>query len=60
MDNQGQTPLHRAASKGHWYIVDLWKQSGLDMNTTDNNGNTPSDLAEQNGHSSIVSLFQET
>ena len=44
-DNNGQTPLHIAASKGYFECLTLLLNGGADPSLTDNDGSTPLHLA---------------
>ena len=57
-NNTGQTPIHRAAKKGHLEIVRLLMTTTKNPNVPDNFGRTPEDLASQQGHHEIVELLK--
>ncbi len=48
-DDQGATPLHYAAYRGHTEIAELLISKGADLNTKDDNGETPLSEAEEVG-----------
>ena len=52
--NDGATPLHIAADKGHGEIVSGLVVAGVEVNTTAGDGTTPLYIAAQNGHSDAV------
>ena len=58
-DNNGETPLHRAAAGGHMDIVKLLVASGADVNAKTNRGGTPLHSAAFNGHKDVVQLLRQ-
>jgi ankyrin repeat protein len=53
-----QTPLMRAADKGHKEGVEILLEEGsIDIDHEDKDGETALSLAEQSGHKEIVALF---
>ena len=56
-DQNGRTPLHCAATRGHIVIVDLLLQNGSKVNVTDNHGQSPLHLACSSGHSSVAAML---
>uniref|UniRef100_A0A8V5G6Q3 Uncharacterized protein n=1 Tax=Melopsittacus undulatus TaxID=13146 RepID=A0A8V5G6Q3_MELUD len=59
MCENGRTPLHRAAEKGHGDAVKALLQSGAYLYSLDMKGKTPLHLAAQNNHSHIVKILVE-
>ncbi len=53
-DNQGNTPLHAAAGKGHIESVNTLLKLKADVNCTNNQGDTPLHLAASKGHVEVV------
>ncbi|KAL7935803.1 hypothetical protein V8C35DRAFT_262360 [Trichoderma chlorosporum] len=56
-DDDGRTPLSRAAENGHSGIVERLLQRNADPNTKDNDGRTPLWWAVENGHEASVKLL---
>ena len=54
-DNEGRTPFHLAAEKGHLPICEVI----FDNNSKDINGQTPLHLAAKSGHLIICKLISE-
>jgi ankyrin repeat protein len=44
-DRNGNTPLHKAASKGHRDIVEILVEKGSDLRAKNTHGNTPLEVA---------------
>ncbi|KAL8474485.1 hypothetical protein ACS0TY_031082 [Phlomoides rotata] len=57
MDYNGQSALHRAASKGYEDIVQFLIEVKVDINVRDNFGNTALFEAIKNGHDDVASLL---
>ncbi|MCP4745730.1 MAG: hypothetical protein GY874_06250, partial [Desulfobacteraceae bacterium] len=58
VDNDGQTPLHRAAKEGHIDVVDaLLLHPGADVNKADDEGWTPLNWAAEEGHTDVVNAL---
>ncbi|KAI3463566.1 hypothetical protein Pfo_020229 [Paulownia fortunei] len=57
MDYNGQSALHRAASKGHEDIIQFLIQKRVEINLRDNFGHTPLFEAIKNGHEGVASLL---
>ncbi|XP_062584602.1 ankyrin repeat domain-containing protein 49-like [Saccostrea cucullata] len=58
-DNDGQSPLYRAASNGDTNIVQLLLGNKADVNLCDNDGRSPLYGAFYNGHKDIVQILLE-
>ena len=56
-DDQGSTPLHKAAANGHVSTVDLLLKVGADPSVTNAAGNTPLHWASANGQEKTVELL---
>ena len=56
-DNDGDTPLHNAAWKGHREMIELLIARGADIRARDSRGNTPLDEAIQRGYAEVVPLL---
>jgi ankyrin repeat protein len=57
--NDGGTPLHLAAEKGHLETVKLLLEHAKDKNPADNIGSTPLHWAAQKGHLETVKFLLE-
>ena len=57
-NEDGKTPLYRAAEEGHLDTVELLLEEGANPNQADNGGETPLDLAAKEGHPDIVRLLK--
>ena len=57
--NEGSTPLHLAAQKGHDSTIRILHELGSVVNPVDNNGSTPLHKAAYNGHDSTIRLLHE-
>lgn len=58
-DQDGKTPLHHAALKGHIEIAKILLEAGADPNAKDPLDYTPLHFASQHGHPAIIKLFKE-
>lgn len=56
---RGQTPLHRAAFRGHKTVAEMLLAHEAKMDTRDWYGKTPLALAKENGHTEIVELLKK-
>jgi len=56
-DDDGETPLMRAADDGHTAIVETLLKSGADVNAIDEDGETALMMAAEEGHAQIVKLL---
>ncbi|CDO73499.1 hypothetical protein BN946_scf185013.g134 [Trametes cinnabarina] len=59
-DENGYTPLHLAADRGHAEIVRILLERGADKDMKDEDDFTAKDLAEVAGHDEIVQLLSDT
>ncbi|KAL2847153.1 hypothetical protein BJY01DRAFT_263070 [Aspergillus pseudoustus] len=55
----GQTPLHLAAQKGHYFIAQQLLNHNSDLSAADNDGRTPLMAAAYYGHIKMVRLLVE-
>ena len=58
-DDDGSTPLHRAAYKGHAAVVAQLLQAKANPTAVDKDGNTPAKDAGRRGHSDLAKLLQQ-
>jgi glutaminase len=58
-DYDGRTPLHLAASEGHFHIVKYLVNHGADFRHKDRWGNTALDDAIKNCHQKIIDLLEK-
>lgn len=58
-DNNGWTPLMRAAARGQEEIVGLLLKHGADPTHRNVDGKTASDLADEAGHHTVMELLEE-
>jgi ankyrin repeat protein len=56
-DNEGNTPLHVAATNGHGRIVRLLMDHGADSSIINRQGFTASDLARLRGHHGVAQMI---
>ena len=57
VDNQGRTPLHWAAEKGHTKVVEMLFAKGASVKAVDNQGCTPLRLAAGGRNYNVVRLL---
>jgi ankyrin repeat protein len=50
VDKDGDTPLHSAASSGHWDVVKYLVEKGADVKAANKDGDIPLHLAVRYGH----------
>ncbi|KAI0778463.1 ankyrin [Trametes elegans] len=60
LDENGYTPLHLAADRGHANVVQALLNRGADRNIKDEDELTAKELAEIAGHDEIVNLLSDT
>ena len=58
-DNDGFTPLHATADRGHKEIVELLIAKGADVNAKADKGFTPLDVAIQRKHPETADLLRK-
>lgn len=58
-DQNGQTPLHWAANKGHIQIVKMLVSLGAKINLKDNTGWTPIEYAEEMQRKDVVKFLKQ-
>ena len=58
-DNDGSTPMHRAAQYGHHHILRSLLEAGAGKEKADNDGRTPVHWAACKGHSEILRCLLE-
>ena len=58
-NQQGETPLIKAAKTGHKEVVKLLLEKGATLDLTDFTGRTALDHAKQNRHPDVVRLLSE-
>jgi len=56
-DSLGNTPLHWAASGGHYKAVELLLKNGSEVNVLNNNGDTPLHRAAWKGGAKVCELL---
>lgn len=56
-NQDGQTPLHWAAARGHKDVAELLVRSGADVNAKDNYGNSPLHFAARAGCTDVAELL---
>ena len=60
MDNDNQTALHHASSRGHIECVEALLQSpDINVNAISNTGVTPLVIAAVKGHHKVVKMFHQ-
>jgi len=57
-DQEGLTPLMRAAWNGHIEVMRLLIDAGSQLSGTDDKGNSALDYAEQGGHREIARILK--
>jgi ankyrin repeat protein len=58
-DAEGQTPLHRAATRGYKDLVELLIAKGAEVNAKHKNGQTPLQMAASEGHKEVVEFLKK-
>lgn len=56
-DNQGQTPLHRAASLGHAGIVEILLENDAAIDKQDAQGDSPLHLAIEENQETVIKML---
>ena len=56
-DEEGLTPLHRAARDGRKAVAELLIAKGANVNAANENGETPLHLAAQMAHEAVAELL---
>ena len=56
--NEGRTPLHEAAGRGHSDILKLLLAHGADRTNVDSNGLTPLDWATRGQQNQIIAILK--
>lgn len=59
-DSLNRDPLTWAASSGHWSVVKMLLDHGVEPLQHDEDGQTPISLAALNGHTEVVKLFLDS
>ena len=57
LQNDGDSPLHRATRNGHNAVVAVLLSNGADVNKANNGGNSPLHIAADNGKDAVVALL---
>lgn len=55
----GDSPLHAAARRGSWDLVEMLVRLGAGVDAANDAGARPLDLAEEGGHGSVAKLLRE-
>ncbi len=58
-ENDGLTPMQRAAQNGYEAILQLLLERGAELDSRDREQQTPLSWAAQNGHAAVVKLLLE-
>ncbi|NRB28689.1 MAG: ankyrin repeat domain-containing protein, partial [Roseibacillus sp.] len=58
-EDDGSTPLHLAAWKGHFETAELLIAKGADVNAKDKDGETPLNWAIKNKHTETADLLRK-
>ena len=56
-DNKGNTPLHKAAQKGHLEFIEFLVGKGADVNAKNDDGNTPLHRAAYYGQFQVIKFL---
>ncbi|OQS04996.1 serine/threonine-protein kinase ripk4 [Thraustotheca clavata] len=56
-DMKGSTPMHKAASNGHYEVIELLLDAGASTKLKNNNGTTPLHCAAAQGHFEVAKLL---